>query len=294
MIFIDIGGSTIWIYRYKDNEGRQRLIESKRLNTPKVVGDIYKILNRVEEEAKSENYVVIGIPGPVNRSIESIYCPPLENNINCDAIKGIFHDSEVFIGNDLLIHSIFSVVGEEANKSGDVNAEIITLGTSLGHASVYGMKEKGYVVITHESAHQNLSYETKKSLITRKLDKDMFKTRKDILSYAGFHALIENIDSHVIQKSENNNKLAIGLIVNEIEEICTSRGYFTSIVIGGGLANKIEESKELSERIRNSIRENKLLSSKICKLVIETPKEIWEAKEIIEKFMSPSLRAYNV
>ena len=123
--FIDIGGSSL--KAHVCSEAKSQLVKTQKWKANENIEDsIIKTSKTIKDSFKCTD-VIIGLPGPIDRSKKHVFCPPLNLNISLEKLN-IIADLVV---NDVVCQA--GILSNSLNQSGFNNQHaLITIGTSLG------------------------------------------------------------------------------------------------------------------------------------------------------------------
>ena len=147
---IDVGGSSL--KAHVCSEGKSQLVKTQKWRANENIEDSILIISETIKHSFNCTDVIIGLPGPVDRSKENVFCPPLNISISQKRLKKIA---------DLVVNDVVCQAGIILNSlnqhESDERYALITIGTSLGlclferNPNIYDtlMKAKSYE-IAHE------------------------------------------------------------------------------------------------------------------------------------------------
>ena len=154
-VVIDVGGTHIDVHLVRPNsDSFSETIIS--LPTPPTSKGVIETIGRIIHNSLPKTSVLIGLPGPVRSSSNSVFCPPLGFALN----KADFTDfastgRRISIVNDLACLASMLLIKRLAITH--KNSLLVTIGTSMGLAKI--TQSGTYSVVdTYESAHSLLSH----------------------------------------------------------------------------------------------------------------------------------------
>ena len=275
---IDIGGTMIKVFKYTGLSEDKKLVCSNRMQTPSTAEGLLEKLRQIKGESRCSEYI-IGLPGPVTYLSKEVRCPPLGYTVELKKINEVLSDSSILVMNDMIPFLISA-----SCEYKDLELSVFTIGTSLGHACLRSIEANKKVLLSVESAHQEVGDRLRRWLSSNNISSSEPSSKMNYMNYRFMSRAIVAASS----ETPNGELDILEAIADEIASCERLMPGSQVILLEGGFGTWLLERPDTKEALARIVRQK--IPNKPRVLVGSLKFEHFKNNAYIrENFLSPGM-----